>query len=496
MFQKRNVIDQNFSKRVMLEQVQRELQRRRRESLSSYSEWLPQACPELNWNFSHMRYIAEKMDAFDKGLIKRLMIWIPPQHGKSSVVTIRYPVFLLEKNPATRIIVTGYGADLAETFSKQIRALVRARGIVGLDQETQSVPKWLTKQGGGIKAIGVEGAVTGFSGDVIIIDDPVKNREAANSKATREATWNWFTNDLMTRQQADTPIVVIQTRWHEDDLSGRLLEDNENCDPEYRWQVISLPAICEGTDPIDYPVHREIGEALCEELHPIRQLREFERTMGRDFAALYQQRPSPAEGDVWKKAWFCEDNDDTKPLRTVNKFPTGKKITQVWDTALDTKSRNDPTAMVEGCLGDDGFYYVAAMVNEKMEFPTLIHRMRAEMDRHSDNVEVCAEDKANAKPARQQLKLQGIPLIEIPTGSTEDKTVRAKSVTHYAEGGLIRFVNLPGNCNNVLFDQLMIFDNGKHDDLHDAFVHLLRRLTRRNTGWTKEQLQKIANALR
>jgi hypothetical protein len=197
VFQKqRRNINQNFTKNIFLEQVERELQRRRRDKLTSYSEWLPHACPEYDWSYPHIRYITEKLDAFARGEIKRLLIFLPPQHSKSSTVTVRFPVFLLEKNPATRIIVTGYGADLAETFSKQIRGITRARGIVDLDNETQSVPKWLTKQGGGIKAIGVEGAVTGFSGDVIIIDDPVKNREEANSKAKREATWTWFTNDL------------------------------------------------------------------------------------------------------------------------------------------------------------------------------------------------------------------------------------------------------------------------------------------------------------
>jgi predicted phage terminase large subunit-like protein len=502
---KRNVLDGDLPKHVFLEQVQREIQRRRMESTASYAEWLPTASPEFNWTYPHVRYIVEKLDRFARGEIKRLMIFLPPQHGKSSAVTVRYPAYLLEKNPKTRIVVTGYGADLAETFSKQIRNLVRARNIVELDPDTQSIPKWMTRQGGGLKAVGVEGAITGFSADFIIIDDPVKNREAANSKAARDAAWRWFTDDLYTRQQADTPIVIIQTRWHEDDLSGRLLDDNEFItNPEYKWQVVSLPAICEGTDPDDYYGvieedgeirKREDGEALCPELHPITQLREIERTMGSSFAALYQQRPAPAEGDIWKKAWFCEDGDDNKPYRTVNRFPNNRKITQIWDTSLEIKQRNDPCAMVEGCLGEDGFYYIAAMVNEKMEFPALVNRMRTESERIGDNVEICVEDKANAKPARQQLRLLGIPIIEVPSG-TNDKEVRAKSVSHYAESGNIRFVNQIGNINHLLMDQLLIFPNGRHDDLHDSFVHLLRRLGKRNQGWNRETLKELASSIR
>jgi len=495
-FHKRNTIETNIPARIIMERVQREMEKRRRESVKSFSEWLHEASPELNWDYPHLQYIQQKIEDVLSGKIKRLMIFMSPQHGKSSCVTIRLPAYLLERNPKTRIVVTGYSGDLAEGFSKDIRSLVYERGIVHMDMTKQAVAKWMTKQGGGLKAVGVEGGITGFPADIVIIDDPVKNSEEANSKVRRQATNNWFEKDIYTRQQKDTPIIIIQTRWHEDDLSGHLLAENDNIeDEQYKWTIVSLPAICEGTDPEDYPIKREVGEALCPDLHPIEQLREFQRQMGNDFYALYQQRPSPAEGKIWKKAWFCEEKDSDKPLKTVNKFPDNTKITQMWDTALDTKQRNDPSAMVEGCLGDEGNIYVAAMVNDKMEFPELVQRIRTEMERVNGAVEICAEDKANAKPARQQIKLLGIPLIEVPSG-TVDKEVRAKSVSHYAEAGNVIFVNIPGNCNNLLLDQLLIFPNGKHDDLHDAFVHLLRRVTGRSVGWDAEVIQGIMNSIR
>jgi predicted phage terminase large subunit-like protein len=560
-----------------------------------------------------------------------------PTHN-SSLVTIRFPAYLLEKDPKKRIVVTGYSGNLAETFSRSIRGLVGSRGIVAMDNTRQAIEQWLTVAGGGLKAIGVEGSVTGFPADLIIIDDPVKNREEANSKARREAVWNWFTNDLYTRQQKDTPIILIMcltgdtrvlmsdnttklikdiqagdsvkswkdgelvdarvigqkaqgkdkvfelktpshtikanarhpflvktatgfeyvqlqnlrkgdtllasgklswnnlsnsvretkvtsitelpeeeevydlsiegtenfvanglithnTRWHEDDLAGRLLEEDKlETDPEYKWTVISLPALCEGNDPPDYPITRTHGEALCPELHPLSQLRNLEKVVGSYFPALYQQRPAPAEGDVWKKAWFCEDGKEDKPIRRIAKFPEGFKRTQVWDTALDTKERNDYTAMVEGFNDNQGNIYVCASVNEKLEFPALITRMRTEMEKVDGPVEVCIEDKASGKPARQQLRLQGIPIIEVPSG-TVDKRVRAKSVSHYGESGMITFVDLPGNCNDELIYQLLIFDNGRHDDLHDAFVHLLRRVTGRATSWDSDTIKEIMESV-
>ncbi len=473
----------------------REKQRRRLESIHSYSDWLTEASPELNWKFPHLEYIQTKLQEFEEGKIKRLMIFMPPQHAKSSTVTIRFPAYLLEKNPKKRIIITGYSGGLAETFSRQIRNIVRDRNLVEMDEERQAVEEWKTKQGGGLKAVGVEGAITGFSADLIIIDDPVKNREEANSKARREAVWNWFTNDLYTRQQSNTPIILIMTRWHEDDLAGRLLEqDKEETDPDFKWTVVSLPAIGEGNDPADYPVQRKEGEALCEALHPISQLRNFEKVMGTYFSALYQQRPAPAEGDVWKKAWFCEEKDENKPFRMRGNFPSGYKRTQVWDAALDTKERNDFSAMVEGFNDGEGNIYVCAMVNEKMEFPDLIARMRSEMERVDGYVDVCIEDKASGKPARQQLRSLGIPIIEVPSG-TIDKRARAKSVSHYAESGFVTFVNLPGNCNNELIHQLLIFDNGRYDDLHDSFVHLLRRVTNVSKGWSEETIKGLVEGV-
>jgi predicted phage terminase large subunit-like protein len=499
---KRSLYEENLPRQIMLEQITREKQRRRLESIKSYSDWLKEASPELNWDFPHLKYIQGKLDAVTNGDIKRLMLLVPYQHGKSSIVTSRYPGYLLEKNPKTRIAIAAATSDLAETFSRQIRNLVTIRGIVELDITRQAVDQWLTLQGGGLKAIGSGGQIVGFPADVIIIDDPVKNYEAANSKTVREAIWNWYANDIYSRQQRDTPIILIMTHWNEDDLAGRLIaQDVDELDPMYKWTVVRLPAIYEGTDPEDYPIKRkmvnidgrEVGEALCEQLHPLRQLLNFQRVMGHMFSAGYQQRPAPLEGKIWKKAWFCEGQDSANPLRTVNKFPTNVKITQMWDTALDTKERNDPSAMVEGCMVE-GNIYVAAMVNEKMEFPELIQRMRTESERVNSVVEICVEDKANAKPARQQLKLKGIPLIEVPSG-TVDKVVRAKSVSHYGESGFVIFVNLPGNCNDDLLYQLLIFDNGRHDDLHDAFVHLLRRLTATSTGWDSETLQALAESL-
>jgi len=501
-FKKKNLVDTNLPLRVQLERVRREKAKRRMESLTSYHAWLHTVDePNMDWDYPHMEYVASKLDAVARGEIKRLMLLLPYQHGKSSIVTNRWPAYLLERNPKTRIAIGAATADLAHTFSRNVRNLVHSRGIVDLDESRQAVEEWKTREGGGLKAVGVGGQIIGFPVDVMVIDDPVGSYEEAMSKTVRKAVYNWYSVDVYSRQQKDTPIVLIMTHWHEDDLAGRLIAENEDePDPQYRWTVVKLPALYEGTDPEDYPVKRGYvefngameGEPLCPELHPLSQLINFRRVMKQMFAAGYQQRPSPEEGNIWKKAWFCEDGDIEKPIKTKPKFPDTVKITQMWDTALEKKERNDPSAMVEGCMYK-GIIYVAAMVNEKMEFPELITSMKTESGRY-DNVEICAEDKAATKPARQQLRRENIMVIEVPSG-TIDKVARAKSVTHYAEGGMVWFVNIPGNCNDKLIDQLLMFDNGRFDDLHDAFVHLLRRLTAGVSGWKKDTLNKFIQSL-
>jgi predicted phage terminase large subunit-like protein len=494
-FTKRNSVDGNLTARIMLEKVKREQQKRRAdESSINYQEWLMGAAPELNWTFPHMEYVASKLDAVMRGEIKRLMVLLPYQHGKSSIVTERFPAYVLERDPKKRIAVAAATADLAHNFSRKIRGLVKSRGIVELNEERQSVEQWLTMEGGGLKSVGTGGQIIGFPVDMMIIDDPVKSYDEANSPTVRDAVWNWYSVDVYSRQQKNTPIILIMTHWNEADLAGRLQEqDKDETNPDYKWTVVKLPAICEGTDPEDYPVKREVGDALCPELHPIEQLKNFQKVLGRMFSAGYQQRPTPLEGDIWKSAWFHVENNLDKPLRTVNKFPNNVKLSQVWDTALEVKQRNDPSAMVEGCMGSDGKIYVAAMVNEKLEFPDLIARMRSESER-ADGAEIIVEDKAAAKPARQQLRTKGVPVIEIASG-TNDKSVRAKSVTHYAESGLIVLVYQPGNLNTEMMSQLMLFPNARHDDLHDCFVYLIMRVTGRSEGWSRETLAKFVNSI-
>lgn len=483
-------------RRMLLEKALRRRQELRRQNFPDFIDWLPLATPAYNWTWRQTRYIAKKMDELRQGYFKNVMFFLPPRHTKSETITVRYPAYDLERDPKRRIAITSATATLAEKFSRKTRAIVRARGAVNLNLERQSVNDWLTQEGGGLRAVGVGGTIVGQGFDLLIMDDPIKAREDADSQAFRDKLWDWYTDDLYTRREPGASMVLIETRWHEDDLAGRILETNQ-IGTEDEWVVISLPALCEGNDPADFLPPRSIevhlddgrvcGEALCPERYNEKELLAIRETMQGSFDALYQQRPAPEEGDIFKRDWF---------KNSVSRFPYNVKLTQVWDTAMEKGERNDYNALVEGCMdAETGTIYVCAMDNTKYEFPELVRAMRQHRDRVGSEADVCVEDKANGKPARQQLRLQGIPIIEISAG-TKDKVVRMKSITNYCEAKMIVFVNQHGNCNAALIDQLLGAPYAKHDDLADAFTHLVRRLTGGAQRWGKEDLQRFNDALK
>ena len=195
-------------------EIERERARR------DFDVWLDQVTPTWEWRWRHLVYIRTYLDRVTRGDLKRLMLFVPPRHGKSEQTTIRYPTWRLERDPTLRVIVGAYNQILANKFSRKARRIAVQR--LDLSAERVAVEDWETAQGGGFRVVGVGGGITGQGGDLIIIDDPVKNREEANSQAYRDRVWEWYTDDLYTRLEPGGAIILIMTRWHEDDLAGRI----------------------------------------------------------------------------------------------------------------------------------------------------------------------------------------------------------------------------------------------------------------------------------
>ena len=253
---------------------------------------------------AHHRQIARKLEAVERGDCKRLMIFMPPRHGKSMLASEFFPAWYLGRNPEHYVIASTYAQDLADDFGRKVKAQIQDPSFaaifpgVKLAEDSQSVKRFHvdggleigTSQRGAYYAVGAGGALTGRGAHLLLIDDPVKNREEADSETIRRRLRDWYKSTAYTRLMPGARIVVIQTRWHEDDLSGWLLADATH----EGWDVLSLKAV-------------DGGKALWPEQYPIGELERIKASIGpREWSALYQQEPSSEEGSYFKREWFKE----------------------------------------------------------------------------------------------------------------------------------------------------------------------------------------------
>lgn len=251
----------------------------------------------------HHERIAEKLEAVERGEIDRLMIFMPPRHGKSELASKRFPAWCLGRDPKRQIIAASYNSDLASDFGRQVRNIVAEPEFgqvfegVSLAPDSQAANRMNTNKGGTYVAAGVGTAVTGRGAHIALIDDPFKDREEADSERRRDVVWDWYRSTLFTRLMPGGAIVIIQTRWHEDDLAGRLLEQEGYKEQGGQWEVLELPAL-------------DNGCALWPEWYDVPVLERIKATIGpREWSALYQQQPQPDEGTFFKREWFNEWKD-------------------------------------------------------------------------------------------------------------------------------------------------------------------------------------------
>ena len=262
-------------------------------------DWLQFTAPaDWTWDWRWQLLVQEKLQKVAAGEIKRLLISIPIRHGKTELVTIRFSAWLLERDPTTRIILGAVTQDLANKFSREIKRIVLERGLK-LRPDAHKMTDWQTKQGGGVKAAGVGTAIVGRGASCVILDDPLPGADRADSEVERERVWEWYKHDVWTRREPDAPVIVIFSRWHSDDLTGKLLQAQKDGSGE-TWDYLNLPALAEEDDPLG----REPGQALCPDRFDEEALAISKQVLGRGFYALYQGRPQAAEGSLFKREWF------------------------------------------------------------------------------------------------------------------------------------------------------------------------------------------------
>ena len=326
---------------------------------ANLNAWLKRATPEHDWDAPHLLLLQEKLEAIDRGELKRLIVSMPPRHGKSELLSIHAPVWFLERNPKREIITAGYAINLARKFSRKARKLAEKIGLA-LNPKVAQAAEWETAEGGRVFAVGVGGGIAGHGADVFIGDDLVKNIQEAMSPLKRETTWDWLISEALTRLSPTGAAIIIMTRRHEADIVGCLTEgrDSEGEEDEQEpgevkvadevWEYVKLPAISEGEGD---PLGRPEGEALWPTRWPIDALKRIRKRGEWLFAALYQQRPTPRSGGLFQKEWLS---------KFLDKMPAGDGIRFVryWDKASSLDKDADFTAGVLMAVREDVFYVV------------------------------------------------------------------------------------------------------------------------------------------
>lgn len=410
--------------------------------------------------------ITSKLQEVANGKIKRLMIWMPPQHGKSMMITETFPSYCLGRNPDLRAMIGSYNNDFAQKFGRKNREKIEDFGkkIFGIEvSETKSsASNWdIEKHNGGLISVGIGGAATGEGANLLIIDDPVKNRQEADSKTARDHVFDEYRSTFKTRVRPDGAIIIVMTRWHEDDLCGRLLNPDYG-EPE-DWEIVRLPAEAETDDLLG----RKEGEALWPEGGFTEDwLKAQKASVGSyAYAGLYQQRPAPAEGGIIKRGWF----------KFYKILPERFNVmAQSWDCTFKEGDNNDFVAgHVWGRLGAD--FYLVDRVHARMGITETMRSIETLSAKHPKARAKYIEDAANG-PAVIELLKKKVPGL-IPVRPDGGKIVRAQAVTPYIEAGNV-YLPDPSIAPWIhdFLEECYSFPNAAHDDDVDAMTQAINQL--------------------
>lgn len=425
---------------------------------------------EVSW---HHRQLAEHLDAVLAGTIRRLMVFMPPQHGKSEQVSRRFPAFALGKYPDWPIIATSYGSELATDMSREVQKVIDSREYRALfpgtrlatardvGQVRMAAEFDVVGRQGGYYAAGVGAGITGRSMMLGIVDDPIKSREEAESEAYRKRVWNWYVSDFSTRMIGDqTRIVLVQTRWHEDDLAGRLLRAARENPLADQWTVLTLPAVATGLRDGD---PRQIGDALWPTRFSTQWLEAKRLGSGvYDWSALYQQQPVPPGGAMAQRDWF-----KITPVRRAGV----KRRCRCWDIAgtKPTPGR-DPDWTVGTLIAEhhDKTWTVEHVVRVRTTAGSVdaLIKQTAQADGRAVLVREFLDPGAAGKAviASHLTLLPGYDYDKLP--QTGEKSTRWRPFFVQAEGGNVYL--LQAAWNRDWLDEMAMVPYGLHDDQADS----------------------------
>jgi predicted phage terminase large subunit-like protein len=452
----------------------------------------------------HIEHLSDQLSKavrrVEMGRNQQIAVSMPPRAGKSTLLSLYTPVWLLRRHPEWSIILTSHDGGLSTGWARQIRYMIEDRPEMGiaLARDNGAQSNWATVEGGGMYAVGIGGALTGRGARVLVIDDPISDFVAAHSPRLRQNLWDWWLSVAQTRLEPPYLVIVVMTRWHEDDFVGRLFSDEHEGDPK-TWQRISLPAIAD-TQPD--AIGRELGEPLISPLlrespeEAIARWAEVKGNVGTyTFSAMYQQRPAPAKGAIfdagWWRFWTTNEHRATIDGRVMyldpNALGTGQWVDS-WDASFDSPEGGS-YVVGQRWVRHRADRFLVAQQRGRWSFTQTLERM-TQWAWQDDPVaspygqhvhQRLIEKKANGAAIIDTLrkKFAGLKAIN-PSASKE---ARARAITPEVESGNVYLPHPadPGNeWVNELLSELRNFPHDAADDQVDCLTQALIHL--RNTG--------------
>ncbi len=442
-----------------------------------------------SWHHEKIGAELEHIEKFGDRDYKILIVTEPPRHGKSQQTSIDFPAWYLGKNPTKEIIASSYAAELAQDFGSKTRNKVDSPAYKLIFPETvlredeKARGRWRTSKGGSYIAVGVGGPITGRGANVLLIDDPIKNREEAESQVIRDKIWGWFTSTAFTRLAPGGVVVLTLTRWHDDDLAGRILA---NPDLAARTKVIKFPAFANQDGK-----HRKKGEALWPERYDEKALNEIRKTIGPyDFSALYQCSPITSESQEFKPEWYKTiSEDELDSMRTTNYLTV--------DTAMSKEAHSDYCGFVDNSVDKEQFWNIRAW-RARLGPEELVDNLFA-LHTKRQYSKIGIERTAyldGLKPfldSEQRRRNIFLPIVELDHKQTaKEIRIRGGLIPRYASGS-IRHVE---NRCDALEEEQVSFPNGVNDDVLDAeayqtqlveapkkSVHVFRKAVAKKREW-------------
>lgn len=411
----------------------------------------------------HHWFLNDYLLKVTSGEIDRLLMCLPPGHGKSMLTSEFFPAWYIGTHPDEPIILTSYEADLARSWGRKSRALIREFGsslfpnVIELKKDTNAADWWeIQGHRGGMSTAGAGGAITGKRAKILVIDDPHKNDKEASSQVMQESIFNWYESTCKSRLKPNGAIILIQTRWHTQDLAGRILESEGD-----QWTIISLPAIAEENDILD----RKPGEALWPEYYPLSELEKIMPKNPHLRSALFQQCPYDEEGGMFPPEKF----------EFVDSAPIGCTYVRGWDFAATEDGGDYCGGVLFGYK--NGLYYITDAIEFRKDGDGVLENTKkvAEDDGHRVRIRWEQEKASAGKILSASLKktifkgfnAEGVP----PSGS---KIVRATPFSNAVKAGLVKIVR--GEWNRRYLEQLKLFPYGKNDDLVDGSAYAFNDL--------------------